>query len=248
MQAVFFKLSQVMDLDLVIGLMKQSVEQAYKKKGEEIIRKNKEAIDHSLAGLIEVSYNKEAWASAVDSAPTPGPRGATEWVTRVKVPLDEMRGEQLPVSSFHAMGMAPTGTTRFEKRCIATKVPRWNSDTCVQCTTCSFVCPHAVIRPFLLTPEEVAAAPPGLVCKPAKGVTGKDLQFRIQAILQCFHALSYHRFLLWTALGVVCACALVLLREHSQWFQLKRNAINKLFFGTMLSNSLPNPIKHLFLT
>lgn len=181
MQAVFFKLSQVIPWETASELLKQSVEQTYKKKGDTVIQNNQTAIDSALAGLVEITYNKDSWLNVVDVAESSSSyEGAPDWVSRVKIPIDEMRGEQLPVSAFNPSGIAPTATAQFEKRCIATRVPRWNPDSCVQCATCSLVCPHASIRPFLLSTSEITCAPPGLICKPAKGVQDKELQFRIQ--------------------------------------------------------------------
>lgn len=100
-------------------------------------------------------------------------------MNNVKIPSDAMLGEKLPVSAFSPIGTTPVGSSRFEKRGIATQVPVWNPNTCVQCATCSFVCPHAVIRPVLLTADE-AAGYPSLECRPAKGIAAKDLLFRIQ--------------------------------------------------------------------
>ncbi|KAH3768038.1 pyruvate:ferredoxin oxidoreductase [Pelomyxa schiedti] len=180
MQVCFFKLSQVMDFSNSLALLKQSIEQTYFKKGTEIIQQNKNAIDRAVSELFEVAY-PDSWATETEKfvAKRVNCGEESEWINNVKFPADAMLGESLPVSAFSPLGVTPTGTTRFEKRGIATQVPVWNPNTCVQCATCSFVCPHAVIRPFLLTNEE-ATGFPGLECKPAKGIASKDLLFRIQ--------------------------------------------------------------------
>jgi len=186
MQVCFFQLSQVMNVTKAIDLLKVSVEQAYKKKGAEIIQQNKLAIDRSVAELVEIKY-PDSWAAEPD---TPAPNRVVvtgedaDWITKIKLPVDAMLGNELPVSSFVPNGTAPTGTTRWEKRGIATQIPVWNSSTCVQCTTCSMVCPHAAIRPVLMTPQELteataAVAPHKFEAKPAKGIKATDMSFRI---------------------------------------------------------------------
>jgi len=189
MQSVFFALSGVMPVDKAIALLKDSVVRAYHKKGDEVVKKNIEAIDHALAGLRDITYDAKAWAEMKDPE-VHYPADYTEWVRRVKMPLDRMQGETLPVSAFVPGGATPTSTTWQEKRCIATQVPEWNADVCVQCNTCGALCPHAAIRPYLLEPEDVARIPPGMRVVPAKALPAplkdKPLQFRIQiSALDC---------------------------------------------------------------
>ena len=181
MQVAFFAISKVIDINRAIELLKESVETAFKKKGSEVIEKNKTAISRSLEGLQEVKYDKTTWMNATD-LPTSQTSPSDSWLSTVKLVIDEMRGDSLPVSAFNPRGISPTGTTRFEKRGIAVKVPNWDQDKCVQCTLCSMLCPHAAIRPFLLTPQEASVAPINLVCKPTKGLESKELLFRIQVI------------------------------------------------------------------
>eukprot|EP01105_Mastigella_eilhardi_P028475 TRINITY_DN93_c1_g1_i1.p1 TRINITY_DN93_c1_g1~~TRINITY_DN93_c1_g1_i1.p1 ORF type:complete len:1205 (+),score=293.85 TRINITY_DN93_c1_g1_i1:180-3617(+) len=187
MQTVFFKLAHVIDVDSAVALLKESVVRAYAKKGADVIACNQRAIDEALSGLAEVAY-PASWADEKDpetAAPLPASLATADnefrdWIKKIKLPLDALEGDKFPVSYFSPFGHAPTGTTQFEKRGIATQIPMWNADTCVQCTTCSFVCPHAAIRPFLCTADQAANAPEGFIVKPAKGITSKDKMFRIQ--------------------------------------------------------------------
>eukprot|EP01105_Mastigella_eilhardi_P008067 TRINITY_DN198_c0_g2_i1.p1 TRINITY_DN198_c0_g2~~TRINITY_DN198_c0_g2_i1.p1 ORF type:complete len:1208 (-),score=364.39 TRINITY_DN198_c0_g2_i1:52-3675(-) len=192
MQVVFFKLSKVMDVDKAVSMMKDSVAQAYKKKGAEVIAKNQKAIDAAGDNVVEVQYDAAAWAAAADEPDAEAIAEAVarvragdadeetkRWLLDVKLRVDAFDGERLPVSSFDPRGSAPTGSCRYEKRAIATQVPLWNVDTCVQCCTCAMVCPHAAIRPFLFPAD---FKHDGLVTKPAKGVASaaSGTQFRIQ--------------------------------------------------------------------
>jgi len=187
----FFKLSGVLPVDTAIPLLKEATRKQYAKKGDAIIKSNMDAIDNALSGLLVIQYDRAAWAAAKDETPAattvqhhlpPGVDPVFE--EKIKLPLSRFEGDAVPVSCFETLlpaGRAPSNTTRTEKRAVATEVPMWKADKCVQCNFCSFVCPHAVIRPFLMTEAEAAAAPGGpLVTKPATGAAGAGLQFRIQ--------------------------------------------------------------------
>jgi len=189
MQSVFFAFSGVMPVDKAIGLYKESVRKAYRKKGDAVVNKNLEAIDHALTGLRDIAYDEEAWLKSED-APRKTPEGYTQWVKDVKMALDALEGESLPVSKFTPGGASPTDTTWQEKRCIAVQVPVWDAETCVQCNQCAMVCPHAAIRPYLFEEsdaEKVSKLAPDMVLAPAKGTAAipelkerKNLKFRIQ--------------------------------------------------------------------
>ncbi|EKE41923.1 hypothetical protein ENUP19_0041G0116 [Entamoeba nuttalli] len=176
MQTVFFKLANVIPFEKAIVLLKEAVQKTYGAKGPAIVKMNHDAIDKALDGLVEVKVPAE-WANAPLEAVTK--IEAPEFVTDVLMPQLAMKGNELPVSKFAADGFMPMGTTKYEKRGIATKIPTWEASKCVQCNMCSLYCPHAAIRCFYLTPEESAKAPAEFV-----QIDGKAQQagykFRIQ--------------------------------------------------------------------
>nr|AIW52601.1 pyruvate:ferredoxin oxidoreductase PFO-4 [Mastigamoeba balamuthi] len=187
MQCAFLKIAagDYLPIAKSVELVKASAVRAYKKKGPEVVKKNCDAIDMSLEGLDEVKYDAAAWQSAV--AEPADHSGESEFVVKVKHVVDDMHGLSLPVSSFEPGAWGPNGTAAFDKRGIAELIPLWDATTCVQCTACSAVCPHAAIRPAVYTAEEAKALPAGVAVAPAKGMPaeiteklGQGLQFRIQ--------------------------------------------------------------------
>ncbi|MDE7119685.1 MAG: 2-oxoacid:acceptor oxidoreductase family protein, partial [Muribaculaceae bacterium] len=187
MQTVFFKLCPVIPFDQAVTLLKEQIKQAYMHEGGEIVDKNIAVVDQAAASIVEVSV-PESWADARE--PVVKPYGwqlkadarpeLAAFVRDIAGPCISRRGDSIPVSKFAADGHMPMGTTAFEKRRIAVNVPRWISEKCVQCTECSFVCPHAAIRPFLLSADEKAAAPEGLATIPFKEGKIPGLSYRIQ--------------------------------------------------------------------
>ncbi len=176
MQAAFFKLADVIPYSDAEVYMKQAIVKSYGKKGEEVVKKNYDAIDNAIAGLIEVKY-PSSWAEATTGATairTTNDKYFNNFVHKILA----QKGDDLPVSAFNADGTVPTGTTQYEKRGIATKVPAWIPENCIQCNQCSLVCPHAVIRPVVATDEAVAKAPKGFETKPLRNVPGH--QYRMQ--------------------------------------------------------------------
>lgn len=170
LQTAFFRLSNVMPWKEAIDLLKKSVRQMYSRKGEEMINKNIRAIDMSCASdrLIKVAV-PETWAKAPDE------KAVTGEFTHEREPFDRLfkqvlqnEGNNVPVSQFPTSGETPSGTSKLGKRGVATRVPHWDSSKCIQCNMCSFVCPHAVIRPYLLDKQEQASAPSGLQSIPAR--------------------------------------------------------------------------------
>jgi len=194
MQAVFFHLSKVLPADESVQLLKKSIEKDYGKKGKRIVEANWSAVDASIQNLVQVKY-PAAWkdikkvgaevvgrvkrAAGVENIPT--------FVKDVMFPMIRLQGDNLPVSVFPKGGMIPLGTSQYEKRCIAEKVPKWLPDKCSQCSYCSMVCPHACIRPFLVTEEEKKAAPKGFDSRAAVGGRKvKGFDYRIQtSVLDC---------------------------------------------------------------
>ncbi|NLY42969.1 MAG: pyruvate:ferredoxin (flavodoxin) oxidoreductase [Clostridiaceae bacterium] len=179
MQTVFFKLANVIPVEDAIRLLKESIEDTYGKKGQKIVRMNHEAVDHALEALIKVDV-PESWKDAKEE-PMPM-KDEPEFVKKIQRPMARQEGDELPVSAFVGMedGTFPNGTTAYEKRGIAVMVPEWQIDKCIQCNQCSYVCPHAVIRPFLLDEEEVKKAPDTFETKKAMGRGLEKYQYRIQ--------------------------------------------------------------------
>lgn len=138
---------------------------------------NIEAVDRAIDKIVEIKY-PESWAELLDEAAEY--RDEPEFVENVLRPIAALKGDTLPVSRFEPDGTFPLGTSKYEKRGVAINVPEWIPENCIQCNQCSFVCPHAAIRPFLLTDEEKQVAPDGFVTTPAKGKELKGYHFRIQ--------------------------------------------------------------------
>ncbi len=178
MQAAFFKLSEVIDPDLAFKEIEKMIEKTYGKKGADVVEMNVNAIYKALENIEEVKY-PESWAEATTGA-TFEPEEAPQYVCDTIYPMIELKGDNLPVSAFNPDGTVPTGTTRYEKRGIAVDVPAWIPENCIQCNQCSFVCPHAVIRPYLAREEDLDGAPEGFTTLDGKAKDIKGLQYRIQ--------------------------------------------------------------------
>ncbi len=189
MQTVFFKLAGILPVEEAIAKLKEAIKKTYGRKGEDVVQMNYAAVDAALDNLIEVEV-PDSWANA-SGANEKGEREVPEWVLEVMRPMEMQEGDKLPVSAFAADldgkyewtgpdGTFPTATSKYEKRGIAINVPEWNPDNCIQCNFCSFVCPHAAIRPVLATEEELSAAPDGFTTVPARGKGLEGLRFRVQ--------------------------------------------------------------------
>ena len=175
MQSAFFKLAEIIPADEAIDYMKAAAKKSYAKKGEDVVQKNYAAIDIGVTGITEINY-PEAWATATSGATAMHVSDDPYFVDFIK-PILAQQGDKLPVSKLAADGYVPTGTTKYEKRGIAVEVPVWIPENCIQCNQCALVCPHASIRPFVMTEE--TEAPETLVAKKANGV-GDGKLFRIQ--------------------------------------------------------------------
>ncbi len=176
MQAAFFKLADIIPYSDAETYMKQAIKKTYGKKGDAVVNMNYAAVDGAIANLKEVKY-PESWATATDGAPMVEIKG-TDYFKNTINPVLCQQGDKLPVSAFSADGVVPVGTTKYEKRGTAVKVPSWNIANCIQCNQCSMVCPHAAIRPVLKTPEQLAGAPETFEVKDAIGFKG--YKYRIQ--------------------------------------------------------------------
>ena len=171
MQSAFFKLADIIPLADAVKYLKDAVEHSYGKKGQNIVDMNNAAIDKGIDAIVAVEV-PAGWAEAGDTAAEAAT--GNEFVDKLLVPMNKLEGDKLPVSAFadYADGTFPSGTAAYEKRGIAIDVPEWQMDTCIQCNQCAFVCPHAAIRPVLMTEEEAAKAPATLPSKPAIGAKG----------------------------------------------------------------------------
>jgi pyruvate-ferredoxin/flavodoxin oxidoreductase len=185
MQAAFFKLANVIPYEKAESEMKKANYKSYGRKGEDIVNMNNAAVDKGTQ-VTKVEITKE-WAG-IKVEKTADTRDIPEFIRNVVEPINRMKGDDLPVSAFNERedGTFPAGTTAFEKRGIAVNVPEWQPNECIQCNQCSYVCPHAAIRPFLMTDEEAANAPEGT--QTIQGIPGvlKQYKFKIQvSVLDC---------------------------------------------------------------
>ena len=180
MQSAFFKLANIIPVEDAVKYLKEAVVQSYGLKGEKVVAMNSAAIDKGVDALVKVDVPL-SWKNAEEAEKKE--RNVPDFIKNILEPMNAQEGDKLPVSAFlnHADGTFPAGTTAYEKRGIAVNVPEWQIDNCIQCNQCSYVCPHAVIRPFLLNAEEVEKAPENFVSKKANGgKTFEGLNFRIQ--------------------------------------------------------------------
>lgn len=178
-QAAFFKISGVIPYEVALTEMKKAVKYSFGRKGEEIVKMNIDAIEMGAEVEkveIPVEWKNLKVAVEADNRPIPA------FIKNIVEPINTMRGDDLPVSAFTGRedGTFPPGTTAYEKRGIAVNVPEWVSDNCIQCNQCAYVCPHSVIRPFLLNEEEMKGLPADAATLKAIPKTFDGLQFRIQ--------------------------------------------------------------------
>jgi len=178
LQAAFFRLADIIPKEEAITYMKKAAEKTFSKKGDKVVQMNLAAIDQGAEHVVEVAI-PESWKTCADS-PKAEDGNVPDFIRNILRPCNAQKGDDLPVSTFigYEDGTMPLGTTAYEKRGIATRIPVWDSTACIQCNRCSFVCPHAVIRPYLLDEKEVAGAPEGFVTVPAKGA--KEYAFSLQ--------------------------------------------------------------------
>ena len=185
LQSAFFRITEVIPVDLAIEQMKKFIVKSYGKKGENVVNMNYAAVDRG--GEYKKLDVDPAWATLADDAPTATP--APEFIETVVRPMNAQDGDLLPVSKFvdNPDGTWEQGTAAYEKRGVAAFVPEWNPDNCIQCNKCSYVCPHAAIRPFVLDAEEMKTAPFGEDATiPAIGKTFTGMRFRQQVdVMDC---------------------------------------------------------------
>jgi pyruvate-ferredoxin/flavodoxin oxidoreductase len=187
MQSAFFKITEVIPYEMAVDEMKKAIVKSYGKKGEHIVNMNFAAVEAGGKNVEKVDVPAE-WKD-IEVAEGNGESNRPEYIAKVVDVINGQRGDDLPVSTFKGSedGTFPMGTAAYEKRGIAVHVPEWQAENCIQCNQCAYVCPHAAIRPFLLTEEETEAAPAGTEVRtatPTKMFNG--LNFRIQvSVLDC---------------------------------------------------------------
>lgn len=185
MQSAFFKIANVIPYELAVKEMKKAILKTYGRKGEQVVQMNYASVDAG-ENVIKIKVpdewkNLEVKISYTDS-------NLPDFIKNVAIPINNLKGNDLPVSAFldREDGTFPAGTTKYEKRGIAINVPVWISENCIQCNQCSFVCPHAAIRPFLLNEEELKNAPENTSVLKASGKEYTNLSFRMQvSVLDC---------------------------------------------------------------
>ncbi|WP_394870470.1 pyruvate:ferredoxin (flavodoxin) oxidoreductase [Clostridium butyricum] len=182
MQAAFFKLTNIIPVEDAVNYLKESVVNVYSKKGEKVIKMNQDAIDEGIKGIVKINIPAE-WSKAEDDKFNHD-EDYPNFIKEIVKPMSRLEGDSIPVSTFIKSGMKDGtfmhGTTAYEKRGIAIRVPEWIPERCIQCTQCSYVCPHATIRPFLLTDEEKTNAPEKFKSVTPKGLKSEEtLHFSI---------------------------------------------------------------------
>ena len=186
LQSAFFKITGIIPYEEAVEYMKKAIVKSYGKKGEHIVNMNYAAVDRG-GEYTKVEIPAD-WKDITAKFENPNAaRLAPDFVKHIADVVNAQAGDTLPVSAFndYVDGTIPAGTSAYEKRGVAVKVPEWQADNCIQCNTCAFVCPHAAIRPFLLTDEEAAAAPEGLKMQQGKAVF-KEYKFALSiSVLDC---------------------------------------------------------------
>lgn len=186
LQAAFFKITGIIPIEEAVEYMKKAILKSYGKKGEKVINMNYAAVDKGVEMVEEVEVPAR-WADITVEAENVD-ENLPKWIKNIQIPVNSMKGDNIPVSEFMDLpdGTMPQGTSKYEKRGIAVNVPVWNSEKCIQCNMCSYVCPHACIRPFLATEDEAKNAPEGFITVQAKGKGMENYQYRIQtSVLDC---------------------------------------------------------------
>ncbi len=188
LQSAFFKLADIIPTEDAIKYMKEAAKKSYSKKGDAVVQMNYDAIDAGAQQIVKVDV-PESWKDCEYediSTHFEGDSELIDYVNNILVPISEFAGSKLPVSAFtkYQTGEVPLGSSAYEKRGIAVKVPTWNPETCIQCGQCSYVCPHGVIRPVVLTEEELKNAPEGIKYTNAKQLDGLYYTMAI-SVLDC---------------------------------------------------------------
>lgn len=187
MELVWFHLMGILPTEEALASLKESISSTYAHEGQDVVEANYSALDQTLSGLMHIDY-PQSWINSTDDKAqalrfdTDNDSSEPDWVKEVARPMLKLEGNTLPVSKMPRGGVVPNGTTEFEHRCIADFVPVWDSEKCIECAQCSFVCSHAAIRPFIASDDEINASPEGFVTKQANAPALKGMHWRIQTI------------------------------------------------------------------
>ena len=188
LQSAFFKLANIIPEERAIELMKEAAQKTYGRKGEDVVKKNWAAIEEGAKQVVKVEV-PESWKSCADEGldmahVSEGRKDVVDFVNNIQAKVNAQEGYSLPVSAFkdYVDGSTPSGSSAYEKRGIAVNVPAWNSDNCIQCNFCSYVCPHAVIRPVVLNEAEAAGAPAEMKKIPMTGMPGYYFSMTVSAL------------------------------------------------------------------
>ncbi|RKJ45740.1 pyruvate:ferredoxin (flavodoxin) oxidoreductase, partial [bacterium 1XD42-8] len=188
LQSAFFKLANIIPEESAVELMKSAAKATYGRKGEQVVKMNYDAIDAGAKQVVKIEI-PESWKDAKDeditgSAATGGRKDVVDFVNVVQKKVNGQEGNRLPVSAFkeYVDGSTPSGTSAYEKRGIAVDVPTWKPENCIQCNFCSYVCPHAVIRPAVMTEEELKGAPEGTKTIDMTGMPGKKFAITVSCM------------------------------------------------------------------
>ncbi|MCI9282025.1 MAG: pyruvate:ferredoxin (flavodoxin) oxidoreductase [Lachnospiraceae bacterium] len=188
LQSAFFKLTGIIPEEKAIQLMKDAAQKTYGRKGEDVVKKNWAAIDAGAENVVKVEV-PESWKSGADEGldykvVTEGRKDVIDFVNNIQTKVSAQEGDSLPVSAFndYVDGSTPSGSSAYEKRGIAVNVPVWNPDNCIQCNFCSYVCPHAVIRPVAMTADEAAKAPTDMKMLPMTGMADYKFAITVSAL------------------------------------------------------------------
>lgn len=185
LQAAFFKVTGILPEEEAKRFMKEAAQKAYGKKGDKIVRMNFEAIDKGMAEVREVELSDHCLSSVPIKKPLlPDHSDVLHYVENIQIPITKQRGNKLPVSAFlpYVDGSFPMGTTAHERRNVATEIPVWIPENCIQCTLCSYVCPHAVIRPAITDKSELDNAPSGMKFITMNGLQGLNWTITISEV------------------------------------------------------------------
>jgi len=180
MQSAFFKLANIIPVDDAVKYLKESIDKAYGKKGEKIVNMNYKAVESGINALVKVNVPK-TWTEILELETTTD-TDEPDFIKNILKPMNAQEGDSLPVSAFDGIedGTFPNGTAAYEKRGTAVNIPKWDVNNCIQCNQCSYVCPHAAIRPVLVNKEELEKAPQKFETKKAIGKSFQGLEYRIQ--------------------------------------------------------------------
>ena len=188
LQSAFFKLAAIIPEEQAIDLMKAAAKATYGRKGDDVVAKNWAAIDEGAKQVVEVKVPK-SWKTAADEGlvtthAESGRQAAVDFVNNIQAKVSAQEGNTLPVSAFkdYVDGTTPSGTSAYEKRGIAVNIPVWNPENCIQCNRCSYVCPHAAIRPVAMTEAEAAAAPADMQTLAMTGMADKKFAIVVSAL------------------------------------------------------------------